>query len=278
MIWKIRNKDFHENDFPLIMGIINLTEDSFYSNSRVIEDTSLLKRVETMLNNGVDIIDIGAESTRPGALKIDEKAEQNKIVNALNLILAKFPKSIISVDTYRSKTAKAAVEFGAQIINDISMGTMDLMMFETISQLECGYVLTHIQGTPADMQVSPHYHDAVKEISSLLLEKTQQLRKLGMKQENIVIDPGIGFGKKLEHNLRIMKNISIFSDLGYPVLIGLSRKSFIGDILDNSPEERLIGTTVFHTISLLNGASILRVHDGKEANEIRKCIREYMKI
>lgn len=255
-------------DKALIMGIINLTPDSFYDKSRFLSEKEILKQVEKMLNDGADIIDLGAVSTRPGSEKISEEEELKRLLPALKSIRESFPECIISVDTWRAVVAKKAVAEGANIINDISGGTMDAYMFETIAQLKVPYILMHIQGTPQTMQQNPTYNDVVNEVIDFLAERIQKLRLLGV--SDIIVDPGFGFGKTLEHNFTLLKHLEQFAILDCPILVGVSRKSMITKALNIKADESLNGTTVLNTISLMKGAKILRVHDVKEAVEAVK--------
>ncbi|GIV43566.1 MAG: dihydropteroate synthase [Bacteroidia bacterium] len=255
-------------DKALIMGIINLTPDSFYEKSRQSSELSALKQAEKMLNDGADILDLGAVSTRPGSVEISEEEELKRLLPALKSIRKSFPECIISVDTWRSEIAKAAVNEGADIINDISGGTMDANMFETIAQFKVPYILMHIQGTPQTMQQNPTYNDVVNEVIDFLAERIQKLRLLGV--ADIIVDPGFGFGKTPEHNFTLLKHLEQFAILDCPILVGVSRKSMITKTLNIIANEALNGTTVLNTIALMKGAKILRVHDVKEAVEAVK--------
>lgn len=255
-------------DKALIMGIINLTPDSFYEKSRQSSELSALKQAEKMLNDGADILDLGAVSTRPGSEEISEEEELKRLLPALKSIRKSFPECIISVDTWRSEIAKAAVNEGADIINDISGGTMDANMFETIAQFKVPYILMHIQGTPQTMQQNPTYNDVVNEVIDFLAERIQKLRLLGV--ADIIVDPGFGFGKTPEHNFTLLKNLEQFAILDCPILVGVSRKSMITKTLNIIANDALNGTTVLNTIALMKGAKILRVHDVKEAVEAVK--------
>lgn len=255
-------------DKALIMGIINLTPDSFYEKSRQSSELSALKQAEKMLNDGADILDLGAVSTRPGSEEISEEEELKRLLPALKSIRKSFPECIISVDTWRSEIAKAAVNEGADIINDISGGTMDANMFETIAQFKVPYILMHIQGTPQTMQQNPTYNDVVNEVIDFLAERIQKLRLLGV--ADIIVDPGFGFGKTPEHNFTLLKHLEQFAILDCPILVGVSRKSMITKTLNIIANDALNGTTVLNTIALMKGAKILRVHDVKEAVEAVK--------
>lgn len=254
-------------DSPLIMGIINLTPDSFYQGSRVNSHEELILRAETMLKEGAHILDIGACSTRPGAEQPDEDTERRRLFPALQVLRKNFPDAVLSVDTWRASIAKEAVyEYGVDMINDISAGNMDPDMFQTVAECKVPYLLMHMQGTPQTMQKNPVYQDVVQDILSFFALKTEELvRKYHV--HDIFIDPGFGFGKTLEHNYILLENLDAFRILGFPVVAGISRKSMIHRILACTPEEALNGTTVLHTIALLRGASVLRVHDVKPASE-----------
>ncbi|HNW91004.1 MAG TPA: dihydropteroate synthase [Bacteroidales bacterium] len=252
------------------MGILNITPDSFFDGDRYTVEPAWLKHTEKMLAEGADIIDVGCISTRPGAKAIDENEEIRKTITVLSSLIKNFPEIIISVDTYRAKVANEAVNAGAAIINDISGGMMDLQMYQTIARLNIPYILMHIQGTPETMQQNPSYQDVTKEIINFFSDKTNQLRLMGI--NDIIIDPGFGFGKTQEHNFQLLREMHLFKFVQHPLLIGISRKSMIWKRLNSSPEEALNGTTVLNTIALLKKADILRVHDVKEAKECLKLI------
>ncbi|MBS1607772.1 MAG: dihydropteroate synthase [Bacteroidetes bacterium] len=260
-------------DKPLVMGIINLTPDSFYAGSRFNNTDTVLKQVEKMLYEEADILDLGAQSTRPGSERITADEELFRVIPALEAIVKKFPKTIISVDTYYSKVAKQAVETGASIINDISGGSMDAAMVKTIASLNVPYILMHMKGEPGTMQKKPQYENVTREILDYFISRIAALRNAGIL--DIIIDPGFGFGKTIDHNFEILKNLSLFKILELPILTGLSRKSSVYKTLGVSANDSLNGTTVMHTIALLNGANILRVHDVKEAREAIKLVDRY---
>lgn len=270
---KINNKiiDFST---PKIMGILNITPDSFYDSGKYKDNDSLLKKTEGMIFNGADIIDIGAVSTRPGAPSVSIDEELKRIVNPVKLLTSTFPDTIFSIDTYRSRVAKETIAAGAHIINDISGGTMDSSMFETIAKLNVPYILMHIHGTPDSMQKSPINKDVVAVVKDFFKTKTDELKSLGV--NDIILDPGFGFGKSLECNYELLRNIVDIRIDNYPVLVGISRKSMINKVLDILPTEALNGTTAMNTIALMSGANILRVHDVKEAREVVK-ILEFMR-
>ncbi|NOX47855.1 MAG: dihydropteroate synthase [Chlorobi bacterium] len=262
---------------PLIIGILNLTPDSFYDGGFYKDEKGFLLRVEKMLEEGADIIDIGAVSTRPGAEDVILEDETRRLIPAIKKIAQEFPEAILSIDTYRSEVAKKAIHAGAHIINDISGGLFDPEMFQTIAQLKVPYILMHIKGTPKNMQQNPQYSNVVKEITGFFKQRLSKLKELGI-TGNIILDPGFGFGKSLEDNYMLLKNLSSFKDFGCPLLVGISRKSMIYKVLGTKPSEALNGTTVIHTLALLNGANILRVHDVKEAVEVVKLMEVYKGI
>jgi dihydropteroate synthase len=252
-------------DKPLVMGIINVTPDSFYSGSRFSEVAKILSQAEKMLSEGADILDIGGQSSRPGSELISADEEIKRIVPAIRYIAEKFPETFISVDTFYSKVAIEAVAAGACIINDISAGSLDEKIIETTSDLKVPYVLMHMKGTPQTMQQNAMYENVTREVLDFFIVKTNELKSAGI--HDIIIDPGFGFGKTTEHNFQLLKNLSVFKMLDKPILLGVSRKSTIYKTLGITPEEALNGTTVLNTIGLINGASILRVHDVKEARQ-----------
>ena len=259
---------------PVVMGIVNITPDSFYAASRCVDEKSILNRVENIINEGGKIVDLGAYSSRPGAEHISQEEEIKRLLPALQIIRKHFPDIPISIDTFRASVAKKTVEEGeADIINDISGGNMDDMMFDTIAQLNVPYILTHIQGTPQTMQNEPLYDDLMRDITIWFAQKINLLRSKGV--NDIIIDPGFGFGKTLDQNYLLMKKLSSFAVFELPLLVGISRKSMIYKLLDTTPEQSLNGTSVLNTIALQNGANILRVHDVKNAVE---CVNLTRKI
>jgi dihydropteroate synthase len=260
-------------DKPLVMGIINLTPDSFYEGSRFNSPDDILKQVEKMLSEGADILDFGAQSTRPGSDRITDDEELRRLIPSLEIIVKNFPDAIISADTYYAKVAKEAVSTGASIINDISGGNMDTRMIDTVATLNVPYILMHMNGEPGTMQKKPDYNNVTREILDYFIFKITVLRKKGV--HDIIIDPGFGFGKSIDHNFEILKNLSAFKILEAPILAGLSRKSSVYKTLGISAAESLNGTTVMNTIALMNGAAILRVHDVKEAKEAIKLVEKY---
>lgn len=255
-------------DKPLIMGVVNITPDSFYGSSRSNKLDEIVQLVEKMIKEGADIIDIGGQSTRPGSEIISAEEELNRILPSLIQIKKLFPGAFVSVDTFYSLVAKAACEHGASIINDISAGSIDSDMINTIAALKIPYVLMHMKGTPKTMQNEPGYNDVTREVLDFFIAKMSELKNAGI--TDIIIDPGFGFGKNINHNFELLKNLGVFKMLEKPILVGISRKSTIYKTLGVKPEEALNGTTVLNTIGIMNGASILRVHDVKEAKEVIK--------
>ena len=250
------------------MGILNFTPDSFYSESRTSTDHTLLNKVETILNDGATFIDMGAYSSRPGASFVSEPEERKRLIPALEVILKEFPDVLISVDTFRSKIASEAIDTGAALINDISGGDMDENMFDLVTKKQVPYVLMHMRGTAQTMSSLNNYDHLILDVISELQIKVKKLQEKGL--NDIILDPGLGFSKDLMQNYEIIKELKSFESLGHPLLIGASRKSMIYKLLDCEPISALNGTTIVHTASLLNGVSILRVHDIKEAIEAVK--------
>ena len=250
---------------PQIMGILNISPDSFYDGGKYQFEDAIIRQADKMFEEGAAMLDIGAVSTRPGAIDIDEKEESDRILPALKKIRKKYPGSLISVDTYRPAIAETAISEGADIINDIYGGIFDEEILKVVAKHDIPYILMHMQGRPQNMQKNPKYENVVNEIRQFFLRQTEKLHELG--HHKIILDPGFGFGKTVEHNYKILKNLGTFKESGYPVLAGLSRKSMINKVLKTTPETALNGTTVLNTIALLNGADILRVHDVREAVE-----------
>lgn len=250
-------------DKPLVMGIINATPDSFFGGSRYEGTDAILQQAEQMIKNGAAILDIGGQSTRPGSEKITVEEELQRVINPIEAIHKKFPEIFISIDTYYAKVATEAIAAGACIVNDISAGIMDQSMIETVAALKVPYVLMHMRGTPQTMLHQPEFANVTREVLDFFISKTEALRKEGI--NDIIIDCGFGFGKTVANNFELLKNLSVFKMLNAPMLLGVSRKSFIYKTLGVSVEEALNGTTVMNTIGLMNGAAILRVHDVKEA-------------
>ena len=260
-------------DKPLVMAVINLTEDSFYEGSRFKNSDNIKDKVSQMINEGASIIDLGAQSTRPGSVRISAAEELEKLLPVIEILKNKIPEIIISIDTYYSKVAEESVKAGAAIINDISAGEMDKKMIKTVSKLNVPFICMHIKGVPETMQHQPHYEDIKKEILDFFISKTNQCKEEGI--IDIIIDPGFGFGKNISQNLHLLKHLQIFKMLEKPIMIGVSRKSTIYKTLKITTEESLNGTTVLNTIGLLNGASILRVHDVKEAMQAVTLFQSY---
>ncbi len=261
----IRNK-LLDLSHPLVMAIINITPDSFYNASRSLSEKDVLSSVEKALLHGASIIDVGAYSSRPSAQHISEKEEKERLQKPLKAIRNHFPDAILSLDTFRSAVARWAVEnYDINIINDISGGTLDAKMFETVADLQLPYILMHIKGNPQTMQQENDYANMMSEILQFFEKRITQLVHLGVK--DIVVDPGFGFAKNLEQNYELLAKMSYFKELGFPILCGVSRKSMIYKLLDIKPEEALNGTTALNVLALINGANILRVHDVKEAVE-----------
>ncbi|MFZ1455761.1 MAG: dihydropteroate synthase [Saprospiraceae bacterium] len=257
-------------DRPLIMGIINVSPDSFFQSSRKTDIKAILETTERMLNDGADIIDVGGMSSRPGALLISEEEELKRIVSPITEIIKKFPEAIISVDTMRSRIVTETLDAGAKCINDISAGNFDPKMFHAVAKSKVPLIMMHMKGLPSDMQDDPHYEDVVMDIMTFFKEKISLARKEGI--QDIIIDPGFGFGKTLEHNYTLMHQFEVFSIFDVPLLAGVSRKSMIWKKLEITPEQALNGTTALHMYLLGKGVQILRVHDVKEA---RECIELY---
>jgi len=259
-------------DKPIVMGILNVTPDSFFDGRNDLTEANIIRKVNAMEYDGAKIIDIGGYSTRPGADKVSEEEELKRVLPIVKLITSNFKDLDISIDTFRSFVAQKCVEAGATIINDVSGGTLDQNMFNCIADLKVPYVLMHMQGNPQTMQDNPTYNNVVEEVKNYFEEKINQLNQLGI--NDIILDPGFGFGKTVEHNYKLLNNLNIFKSFGLPILAGVSRKSMINKVLDTTPEEALNGTTVLNTIALTKGANILRVHDVKEANECIKLIEK----
>ena len=253
---------------PKVMGILNITPDSFYDGGKHKNDASVLNQVEKMLGEGATFIDIGGYSSRPKATHIEEAEELNRVLPVVELILKEFPNALLSIDTFRSQVAKLCVASGAALINDISAGKMDANMLQTVADLQVPYIMMHIRGTPQTMLQHAHYDNLVKDILFYFSERIELARQFGV--IDLIADPGFGFAKTIEQNYELLNKLNLFKGLELPVLVGVSRKSMIYKILDKSPNDALNGTTVLNTIALQKGASILRVHDVQEAIE---CIK-----
>ncbi len=260
---------------PVVMGIINATPDSFYEGHLRLKPAEILLLAEKMIHDGASILDIGGQSTKPGSMMVSVQEETDRVVPVIASIHAKYPGIILSVDTFNASTAKAAVEAGCSMVNDISAGNLDKDMITTVAGLGVPYICMHMQGTPATMQKKPVYKDVVKEVLDFFILKMEDCQKAGIK--DIIIDPGFGFGKTMEHNFQLLKQLTVLSILQRPVLAGLSRKSTICKILGIPPAEALNGTSVLNTLALHNGASILRVHDVREARETIALFSAYKK-
>ena len=255
---------------PKIMGILNITPDSFYDGGRYNSDKKILDHVEKMIIDGAIFIDIGAYSSRPGGVDIDENEELKRIIPAIELVNKKFPEIIISIDTFRSKVAEACLNSGAAIINDISASQLDEKMMETISKYNVPYIIMHMKGNPQNMMDKTNYDDMLQEMIKYFSKKINQA--ISYKINDIIIDPGFGFAKNIKQNYDLLNHLDLLKILDKPIMVGISRKSMIYKSLNSTPEEALNGTTVLNTVALIKGASILRVHDVKEANECIKLI------
>lgn len=258
---------------PIVMGIINVTPDSFYTGSRKITVNDALQKAEQMITEGAVILDIGGQSTRPGSIKMEPENEAKRVIPVVEAIHKQFPETIISVDTFYASIAEQAIQSGASIINDISGGLFDNMMLSTVAKLKVPFVCMHMKGTPQNMQQNPVYENVTREIVDYFIERIDACRKAGI--HDVIVDPGFGFGKTIAHNFQLLHELSIFKMFEKPVLLGISRKSTVYKTLGLTAEEALNGTTVLHTLSLLNGANILRTHDVKEALEAIKLVERY---
>jgi len=258
---------------PKIMGILNLTEDSFYDGGRNLKDNFFLTKAEELISQGAAILDIGAATTKPGSKLINAEEEWNILEEPLKILKRRYPEIIFSIDTYNATTAQKSADLGVEMINDISGGTIDDKMFEVICENKMAYVLMHIKGTPENMQQNPVNGNVLESVSKFFAEKLKMLHACGV--ENILLDPGFGFGKTLDQNYQLLKELDRFKHFNLPVLAGLSRKSMIFKQLETSPQEALNGTSVLNTLALLNGANILRVHDVREASETISLFLKY---
>lgn len=257
---------------PKVMGILNLTPDSFYDGGKYKDENSILKQVETMLSNGAAFIDMGAYSSRPGAEHVPEDDELKRMLPILELILNNFPETLISIDTFRSKVALESIQLGAAIINDISAGNLDVDMLNVIAEYQVPYIMMHLKGTPQSMQKEATYDDLLKDLLFYFSKKVNETTS--KKINDIIIDPGFGFAKTTGQNYKLLGNLDLFKTFEAPILVGLSRKSMIYKVLKSSPKEALNGTSALHTVALLKGANILRAHDVKEAMECIKLVEE----
>ncbi|GLU44014.1 dihydropteroate synthase [Allomuricauda sp. NBRC 101325] len=255
---------------PKVMGILNLTPDSFFDGGTYKDEASILNRVEGMLNDGATFIDMGAYSSRPGAEHVSEDEELQRMIPIIDLVLKHFPETLISIDTFRSKVAKESVANGAAIINDIAAGNLDENMFDTIADLQVPYIMMHMKGTPQSMQKEIVYDDLILDLKTYFSEKIA--KTTSKKINDVILDPGFGFAKTTAQNYTLLHHLDLFQTFGLPILIGLSRKSMIYKVLQSNPQEALNGTTALHTVALLKGANIIRAHDVKEAVECVKLV------
>lgn len=257
---------------PKVMGIVNVTPDSFFDGGKLTNSDEIVGQVEKMLHDGATFIDLGGYSSKPGAEFVSETEELNRVIPIVKLLVEKFPDILLSIDTFRSEVAKQAVENGAVIINDISAGLLDENMLETVAKLQVPYIMMHMKGTPKTMQSLANYDDLLKEINFYFSERVAKARSFGL--NDIVIDPGFGFAKTIEHNYELLQNLELLQFHDLPILAGISRKSMIYRTLDSKPEDALNGTTFLHAFCLQKGANILRVHDVKEAVECVKLMSQ----
>lgn len=258
---------------PVVMGILNVTPDSFYDGGKYTTETAVIRRIHQIVEEGAGIIDVGAYSTRPGAAFVDKQEELGRLSWAVELVRKYYPNLPVSIDTFRAGVAREIVScLGEVIVNDISGGTLDENMFDFVAETGVPYIMMHIQGTPQTMQQNPVYEDVVREVRQFLTERIAMLNAKGF--DNIILDPGFGFGKTLVHNYELMSGMDTYQDLGYPLLVGISRKTMIYKLLGGTAQDALNGTTVLNTIALLKGANILRVHDVKEAVETVRIVQQ----
>ncbi|MBE7442244.1 MAG: dihydropteroate synthase [Flavobacteriales bacterium] len=258
-------------DEPLVMGILNATPDSFFDGGKHTDEKNIIAFVKQQLADGAAIIDVGGYSSRQGAAEVSEKEELNRVIPVIRLLKQEFKDIVLSIDTFRSQVAQEAVKHGAAIINDISAGELDSKMFDVVAELRVPYIMMHMQGTPQTMQKNPTYQNVTKEVMNYFAEKVNVLHQKGV--NDIIIDPGFGFGKTIEHNYQLLRELNHFSIFELPVLVGVSRKSMITKALNISSKEALNGTTILNTLALTKGANILRVHDVKEADEVVKLFK-----
>lgn len=260
-------------DSPLVMAIINITPDSFYDGGKYNSGQAAIERSEQLIKEGADIIDLGAASTRPGAEDISPEEELKKLLPVLEHIVKKHPGFPVSIDTFHASVAKETLEKGASLINDITGGS-DPEMYRTVAIHKAPYILMHIQGTPKTMQIEPHYKDVAKEVHEYFSIRIEKLKAAGVRQ--IIIDPGFGFGKTVQHNYTLLHELHSFKNFKLPVMAGVSRKSMINKVLKTSPENALTGTISLNTLALIQGANLLRVHDVKEAKQVIQLVKQYM--
>lgn len=260
-------------DEPQVMGILNVTPDSFYAGSRKQTEAAIIDRIETILREGASIIDVGGYSSRPDAAEVSETEEMQRLEMALQPLLQHYPDVVVSVDTFRSSVARQCVEkYGVSMINDISGGELDERMFDTVAQLRVPYIMMHMRGTPQTMQQQTDYEDVTADLLKYFSQKLERLFRLGV--NDVILDPGFGFSKTLTQNYELMRHLADFRIFGLPLLVGVSRKSMIYKLLETTPEESLNGTTVLHTYALLQGADILRVHDVRAAKEAIRIVQQ----
>jgi len=257
---------------PLVMGVLNCTDDSFFEDSRSLQLSELQIKIDQMVAEGVDIIDVGGQSTRPGAVQIETEQEIIRVKGALNYIKNAYPNQWISIDTTQSEVASFAIQHGAYIVNDISAGNMDSKMLSTVAKLNVPYICMHMQGRPETMQVAPQYGNVTEEVISFFKDKINEMQQAGIKE--VILDPGFGFGKTIEHNYQLMNELEKLHQFNLPILVGISRKSMIYKLLGSTPEDALNGTTSLNTVALMKGAHILRVHDVKEAREVVQIFKQ----
>ena len=270
IVSKIKKENGNFDDFstPVVMGILNVTTDSFYDGGKYLSELEISKQIRKIDKEGAKIIDVGASSSRPGSIPVSEKTEIERLLPAIELIKKNSPNLKISIDTFRSNVARKCIKNGADMINDISAGEKDKKMFDTIAELNVPYIMMHMKGNSLTMQKNPNYDNIINEIFIFFEKKIKTLNSLGFNK--IIIDPGFGFGKTLEHNYEILRNLSKFKKINLPILVGVSRKSMIYNLLNITADQALNGTSIINTIALNNGANLLRVHDVKEAIE---CIK-----
>ena len=254
------------------MGVLNCTDDSFFEDSRSLQLSELQIKIDQMVAEGVDIIDVGGQSTRPGAVQIETEQEIIRVKGALNYIKNAYPNQWISIDTTQSEVASFAIQHGAYIVNDISAGNMDSKMLSTVAQLNVPYICMHMQGRPETMQVAPQYGNVTEEVISFFKDKINEMQQAGIKE--VILDPGFGFGKTIEHNYQLMNELEKLHQFNLPILAGISRKSMIYKLLGSTPEDALNGTTSLNTVALMKGAHILRVHDVKETREVVQIFKQ----
>ena len=274
IVSKIKKENGNFDDFstPVVMGILNVTTDSFYDGGKYLSELEITKQISKIEKEGAKIIDVGASSSRPGSIPVSEKIEIERLLPTIELIKKNSPNLKISIDTFRSNVARQCIKNGADMINDISAGEKDKKMFDTIAELNVPYVMMHMKGNSLTMQKNPNYDNIIKEISEFFEKKIKTLNSLGFNK--IIIDPGFGFGKTLEHNYEILRNLSEFKKINLPILVGVSRKSMIYNLLDITADQALNGTSIINTIALNNGANLLRVHDVKEATQCIKIMKQ----